>query len=89
MKGFRSIAFFTFVGLLGLITALETVDVKAIMLPLVCHVDASTVPVDGADDCTTKVIKYAGLWTAGIGAVGLFLRSITTSSIFKSLTGDE
>jgi len=82
IKGWKTFAVFTVVGVLGLVTALEAVDIKSILVPLVCHVDAGAVI---ADDCTAKIIKLAGVWTSALGTVGVFLRAVTTSAIFKSL----
>jgi len=83
MQGWKTIAFFTITGLLGLVTALEGVPVKEIALQMVCHapVDAQIV----ADECTGKIVKYSGYFVAGMSFAGAWLRTITTSSIFKSL----
>jgi len=83
MNGWKTIAFFTITGLLGLVTALEAIDLKAILLPLVCHVPANAQII--ADECTGKIVQYAGYFTVGVSAVGVWLRTITTTSIFKSL----
>jgi len=83
MNGWKTIVFFTLTGLLGLVTALEAIDLKAVLLPLVCHVPANAQII--ADECTGKLIQYVGYFTAGVGAVGVWLRTITTTSIFKSL----
>lgn len=83
MKGWKTFIIFTIIGLVGLVTALEAIDVKSILLPLVCHVDPASDFV--ADDCTTKIVKIAGVWTSVIAGVGIWLRVITTSGIFKSL----
>lgn len=88
MNGWKTFIFFTIVGILGLVTALEAVDIKSILLPLVCHVDASTVAVPGAEDCTYKIIKIAGVWTSVLSGVGIFLRAVTVSPIFKGLFGE-
>lgn len=85
MSGWKTIISFTIIGLLGLLTALETIDVKAILLPLVCHTDPALVMTEPADDCAGKVIKLAGYWTTAIAAVGMVLRAITSSAIFKGV----
>lgn len=82
MTGWKTFVVFTIIGVLGLVTALEAVDIKSIFVPLVCHVDPAAAV---ADDCTAKIIKLAGVWTSALGAVGVFLRAVTTSAIFKSL----
>lgn len=86
MKGFRSFVVWLIIGLLGLVTALESIDVKSILLPLVCQVDPSTaeVPSAEASDCVSKVIKYVGYWTMGLASAGIALRAITSSAIFSS-----
>lgn len=84
MKGWRSIAVWVIVGLLGAVTALEAVDVKAFLLPLVCQVDPA-LPMPTGDVCVDKLLKVVGMWTSGLAAVGVFLRMITNTSIFKSL----
>lgn len=83
MQGWKTLLFFTATGLLGLVTALEAVDIKAIALPLICHVPENAQIV--ADECTGKIVSTAGVITAAISGIGVFLRTITTSSIFKSL----
>ena len=83
LKGWKTFLFFTITGILGLIAALEAIDVKSILFPLICHVPAEAQIV--ADECTEKVIKLAGAWSAGISAAGIFLRAITTSAIFKAI----
>lgn len=83
MKGWKTVIFFTVTGVLGLTTALEGIDLKEILLPLVCHAPANAQIV--ADECTGKIIQYAGYFTAGVSAVGVWLRTITATSIFKSL----
>lgn len=82
MKGWKTFVIFTIIGIMGLVTALEAVDVKSILLPLVCHVDPANFY---ADNCTEGVIKFAGIWTSIISVIALWLRAVTTSSIFKSL----
>lgn len=84
MKGYKSIIFYTVIGGIGLVTALEGLDVKGILLPLACHVDPAAVIADG-NACVDTVIKLAGLWTAGIAAAGGVLRAVTTTAIFKGL----
>lgn len=84
IKGWKTFVVFTIVGVLGLVTALEAVDIKSILVPLVCHVDAATANTI-TNDCTTNIVKIAGVWTSVLGAVGVFLRAVTTSGIFKSL----
>lgn len=86
MKGWKTFITFTIVGILGLVTAFEAVDIKSILLPLVCHVDPAVAFV--SDACTDKIIKLAGAWTAGLGAAGVFLRAVTTSSIFKLFSNE-
>lgn len=82
MQRWKTLLFFTATGLLGLITAFEAIDVKAIALPLICHVPENAQIV--ADECTGKIVEAAGAITASISAIGIFLRMITTSPIFKS-----
>lgn len=86
MKGFRTVAIFAIIGLLGLVTALEAIDVKAFLLPLVCQADPAIALAVGSvpNECVSNVIKYVGYWTSGLSALGIGLRMITTSSIFKS-----
>lgn len=83
MQGWKTIAFFTLTGALGLVTALEGIPVKDIALQIVCHapVDAQIV----ADECTGKIVKYVGYFVTGVSFAGVWLRTITTSAIFKSL----
>lgn len=83
MAGYKTIIFFTATGALGLVTALEAIPVKDIALQLVCHAPANAQIV--ADECTGKIIKYVGYFTAAVSMVGVWLRTITTTSIFKSL----
>ena len=86
MKGWKSFIFFTLIGLLGLFTALEGIDITAFLLPLVCHVDPAVTLV--GITCAEGIVKIAGLWTTGLAAAGIFLRAITSSPIFKALLGE-
>jgi hypothetical protein len=86
MKGYKTIIYFTIIGALGLVTALEAVDLKAILLPLVCHVSPEAQIV--ADECTGKIIQYAGLFMTGFATVGGWLRIITSTAVFNSLKND-
>jgi len=83
IKGFRTFIVFTLIGVIGMLTALESIDVAKILLPLVCHFDPAT--YDPAQPCSVKVLKWAGYWTAGISGLAMFLRTITSSSIFTSI----
>lgn len=85
MKGFKTFVIFGLIGLLGLVTALEGIDLKPILLPLACQVDPAVVmAVDSVSaGCVEKITKLIGYWTAGLGALGVGLRMITSSPIFK------
>lgn len=83
LQGYKTVVFFTITGLLGLVVALEAIDFQAILLPLVCHVDPSALEV--GNTCVDKIVSLSGKIVAGISAVGIFLRAVTTSPIFLTL----
>ncbi len=83
MKGWKTFLSFGAIGALGLVTALQGIDVKSFLLPLVCQVPENAQIV--ADECTGKIISLVGYWTSGLSALAIFLRAVTTSPIFKNL----
>jgi len=101
MSGFKTFIFFTLLGLSSLVVALEGFDLEAILLPMVCHVDPQTeleflelartaaegaeVAAEAGTECASKVIKYAAMFMTAVSTVGVYLRMITSSSIFISL----
>ena len=68
---YGDIVLFTLIGLGGLFTWLQSIDLKAILFPLVCHVPATAQIV--ADDCTGKIIEFAGKWVAITSGAALFI----------------
>lgn len=91
LSGWKTFVFFFITGLLGLVTAFEGIDWQGILLPLACQVDPDTiVVVDGATgedygSCVEGVIKITGYVVTALSAVGVWLRTITKTSIFQSL----
>lgn len=85
MKGWRTIVFFTGIGILGIVTTLGSIDIKEFLLPLFCHIPADADPVGS---CADNIIKLAGIWTSFLGAAGVLLRAITSSAVFKSLNDE-
>lgn len=86
MKGWKTFVFFIITGLLGLVTALESIDVKEFLFPLLCQMPANAQIV--ADECTGKIVQAAGMYTAGLSAAGILLRAITISPIFKLFSNE-
>lgn len=87
MKISKTIVFFTLTGLTGLFAWMETLPLNDMLLQFVCHVPANAEIV--TDECTGKMVQFGGKILAGVSAVGVFLRAVTTSSIFVSMFSDK